>query len=191
MPGPQRHSHVVITAAVRDDGRFVAIASRPVFRSARDAGAYYRSSLAQQLIERGFPVEAGTGKHCRYFEIAGRPRAMLDAFSARSREVAEAAERFRAKWGRAPERGELRQLKRENRRRKVLVHRGDLDCAWQQTAAGFREARAEMPPSEELAPARALEGRGQQALAGQVATFAPREPAAVGLAQPGGELAPD
>jgi conjugative relaxase-like TrwC/TraI family protein len=32
-PDPQVHSHVVITGAVRDDGRFVAVASRPVFRS--------------------------------------------------------------------------------------------------------------------------------------------------------------
>ena len=48
---------------------------------------------------------------------------LLDAFSARSREVARAAERFRAQWGRAPERGELRALKLENRKAKVLVTR--------------------------------------------------------------------
>ena len=30
-PDPQLHSHVVITSAVRDDGRIVAVASRPVF----------------------------------------------------------------------------------------------------------------------------------------------------------------
>jgi conjugative relaxase-like TrwC/TraI family protein len=191
MPDPQLHSHVVITAAVRDDGRFVAVASRPVFRSARDAGAYYRSALAQQLIERGFRIEAGTGKHGRYFEIAGRPRALLDTFSARSREVSEAAERFRAKWGRAPERRELRQLKRENRRKKVLVHRGDLDRAWQQTAASFREVRADGPPAEEVAPARALEDRVEERLTEQAATFEPRELRAVVLEQSVGELAPD
>jgi conjugative relaxase-like TrwC/TraI family protein len=191
MPDPQLHSHVVISAAVRDDGRFVAVASRPVFRSARDAGAFYRSALASQLIQRGFQIEAGTGRHGRYFEIADRPRPLLEAFSARSREVAEAAERFRAKWGRAPERGELRQLKRENRRRKVLVHRGDLDRAWQQTAASFREARAEMPPAEELAPARALEDRVEERLTEQAATFEPRELRAVVLEQSVGELAPD
>jgi conjugative relaxase-like TrwC/TraI family protein len=191
MPDPQLHSHVVITAAVRDDGRFVAVASRPVFRSARDAGAFYRSALAQQLIERGFRIDAGTGKHGRYFEIAGRPRAMLDGFSTRSREVAEAAERFRAKWGRAPERSELRQLKRENRRRKVLVHRGDLDRAWQQTAEGFPEPRAEMRPAGEVVPAPALEDRVEQRLTDQAATFEPRELRAVVLEQSVGELAPD
>jgi conjugative relaxase-like TrwC/TraI family protein len=190
MPDPQLHSHVVITAAVRDDGRFVAVASRPVFRSARDAGAYYRSALAQQLIQRGFRIETGTGKHGRYFEIAGRPRGLLDAFSARSREVAEAAERFRAKWGRAPERGELRQLKRENRRRKVLVHRGDLDRAWQQTAEGFREARAEVRVGEAVT-APALEDRVEERLTEQAATFEPRELRAVLLEQSVGALPPE
>jgi conjugative relaxase-like TrwC/TraI family protein len=190
MPDPQLHSHVVITGAVRDDGRFVAVASRPVFRAARDAGAYYRSALAQQLMARGFRIEAGTGRHGRYFEIAGRPRALLEEFSARSREVAEAAERFRAKWGRAPERGELRKLKRENRRRKVLVHRGDLDRAWQQTADGFREAGAEMPRAEEVVPARALEDRVEERLTEKAATFESRELRAVVLEQSVGELAP-
>ena len=71
MPDPQLHSHVVITAAVREDGRFVAVASRPVFRSARDAGAFYRSALAQRVVQLGFQVNAGTATHGRYFEIAG------------------------------------------------------------------------------------------------------------------------
>jgi AAA domain/TrwC relaxase len=184
----------VITSAVRDDGRFVAVASRPIFRSARDAGAYYRSALAQQLIQRGFRIETGTGKHGRYFEIAGRPRAMLEAFSARGREVAEAAERFRAKWGRAPERGELRQLKRENRRRKVLVHRGDLDRAWQQTATRFREGHGEpaMPAAEPdgVGSGRLLEDRVEERLTERTATFEPRELRAVVLEQSVGELAP-
>ncbi len=121
---PRYIAHVVITSAVRDDGRIVAVASRPVFRSAREMGAYYRSALAHQLSERGYAIEAGTGKQGRYFEIAGVPQGLLEAFSARSREVARAAERFRAKWGRAPERGELRRLKLENRKAKVLVTRG-------------------------------------------------------------------
>src|SRR5580658_4648876 len=128
-PDPQLHSHVVITSAIRDDGKLVAVASRPVFRSARELGAYYRSALAHQLQQRGYAIEQGTGKHGRYFEIAGVPRGLLDSFSARSREVARAAERFRAQWGRAPERGELRALKLENRKAKTLHTRSDLQQA--------------------------------------------------------------
>jgi hypothetical protein len=60
---------------------------------------------------------------------------LIEAFSARSREVAAAAERFRARWGRAPERGELRRLKLENRKAKHPVTRVDLQRVWDEKAA--------------------------------------------------------
>jgi conjugative relaxase-like TrwC/TraI family protein len=193
-PDPQLHSHVVITSAVREDGRIVAVASRPVFRSAREMGAYYRSALAHELGQRGYAIEAGTGKQGRYFEIAGVPQGLLEAFSARSREVARAAERFRAKRGRAPERGELRRLKLENRKAKVLVTRGDLYAVWNETAARFdfagdepvrllREARGSRPE-------RALSDRVEERLTARAATFEPGEFRAVLLEQSVGELSP-
>ena len=193
-PDPQLHSHVVITSAVRDDGKIVAVASRPIFRSARELGAYYRSSLAHQLQQRGYAIERGTGKHGRYFEIAGVPQGLLDAFSSRSREVARAAERFRAKWGRAPERGELRQLKLENRKAKILITRADLQQAWNDTAARFdfageqpgrlRGATVEPPPQGPL------EDRVEQRLTERAATFEPGEFRAVLLEQSVGEVSP-
>jgi conjugative relaxase-like TrwC/TraI family protein len=192
-PDPQLHSHVVVTSAVRDDGRIVAVASRPIFRSARELGAYYRSALAHELAQRGYAIERGTGKQGRYFEIAGVPRGLLDAFSARSREVARAAERFRAKYGRAPERGELRALKLENRKAKVLVTQGDLRLVWNETAARFEyttdkeQAVGHRAPD---APERALEDRVEARLTERAATFEPGELRAVLLEQSVGELAP-
>ena len=193
-PDPQLHSHVVITNAIREDGKIVAVASRPIFRSAREVGAYYRSALAHQLQQRGYAIERGTGKHGRYFEIAGVPRGLLDAFSARSREVARAAERFRAQWGRAPERGELRQLKLENRKAKVLVTRADLQVVWNETAARFDFA-GDKPTrllgiTGEPAPERALEDRVEERLTERAATFEPGEFRAVLLEQSVGELSP-
>ena len=193
-PDPQLHSHVVISSAVREDGRIVAVGSRPVFRSAREVGAYYRSALAHQLSERGYQVEAGTGKKERYFEIAGVPRGLLDAFSARSREVARAAERFRAKWGRAPERGELRTLKLENRKAKVLVTRGDLQQTWDGIAGRFHFTKDDV--AESLAgargsrPKRALADRVEERLTERAATFEAGELRAVLLEQSVGELSP-
>ena len=193
-PDPQLHSHVVITSAIRDDGRIVAVASRPVFRSAREMGAYYRSALAHQLSERGYAIEAGTGKHGRYFEIAGVPQGLLEAFSARSREVARAAERFRAKWGRAPERGELRRLKLENRKAKVLVTRADLHAVWNDTAARFDftgdEPARLLGAARGSRPERALEDRVEERLTERAATFEPGEFRAVLLEQSVGELSP-
>jgi conjugative relaxase-like TrwC/TraI family protein len=194
VPDPQLHSHVVITSAIREDGRIVAVASRPIFRSARELGAHYRSALAHQLQQRGYQVERGTGKHGRYFEIAGVPRGLLDAFSARSREVARAAERFRAQWGRAPERGELRALKLENRKAKVLVTRADLQSAWNDTAARFQfTAQQPSRPSGARAgpaPEQVLEDRVEQRLTERAATFEPGEFRAVLLEQSVGELSP-
>jgi conjugative relaxase-like TrwC/TraI family protein len=80
-PDPQLHSHVVISGAIRDDERIVAIASRPIFRSARELGAFYRASLANELAREGYGIERGTGKDGRYFEIAGVPRSLTEEFS--------------------------------------------------------------------------------------------------------------
>ncbi len=173
-PDPHLHSHVVITSAVRDDGRIVAVASRPIFRAAREVGAFYRSALAQELAQRGYLIEAAAGKEGRYFEIAGVPQTVRDAFSARSREVARAAERFRAKFGRAPERGELRALKLENRRAKVPATQADLQHEWRRTANRdrFDGIQHEDTPQRPVVPDRApLEDRVEARLTERAATF--------------------
>jgi conjugative relaxase-like TrwC/TraI family protein len=195
VPDPQIHSHVVVTSAVRDDGRIVAVASRPIFRAAREVGAYYRSALAHELSRRGYAIDAGIGRQGRYFEIAGLPRGLSEAFSARSREVARAAERFRAKWGREPERGELRRLKLENRKEKVLVTRGDLQTAWSETAARFELTGNALTGLLADAPASRPEGPVEDRVEGRLneraATFQPGEFRAVLLEQSVGDLSPN
>jgi conjugative relaxase-like TrwC/TraI family protein len=191
-PDPQLHSHVVVTSAVREDERIVAVASRPIFRATREVGAFYRSALAHELAGHGYKVEVGTGKEGRYFEIAGVPQGLIEAFSARSREVAAAAERFRAKWGRAPERGELRRLKLENRKAKLPVTRSDLQRVWDEKALrhGTSRGRHDRPAARRSRPRAALEDRVEERLTERAATFAPGELRAVLLEQSAGELEP-
>jgi conjugative relaxase-like TrwC/TraI family protein len=193
-PDPQLHSHVVITSAVRSDDRIVAVASRPVFRGAGELGAYYRSALARELMAEGYPIERGTGKDGKYFEIAGVPEGLRDAFSGRSREVARAADRFRARYGRAPERGELRDLALENRRAKTLTNRADLENAWRETgdryAFGPQEALnvlAAPPPDVSVRP---VEDRIEERLTERHAVFEQRDLYTVALEQTAGELSP-
>jgi conjugative relaxase-like TrwC/TraI family protein len=93
-PDPQLHSHVVITGAIREDDRLVAVASRPIFRAARELGAFYRSALADEPIREGYTIERNTGKDGRYVEIASVPHSLLEDFSGRTREVARAASDF-------------------------------------------------------------------------------------------------
>ncbi len=194
VPDPQIHSHVVVTNAVRTDGRIVAVASRPVFRAAREVGAYYRSALATELSDRGYAIESGTGNRGRYFEIAGVPRELTNAFSARTREVTRAAERFRAKWGREPERGELRRLKLENRKSKTLVTKRDLQRSWNDTAEQnglpLDELSLRLRQAVDAAPDRSLESRIDTRLTERAATFAPAEFRAVLLEQSVGQLSP-
>lgn len=193
-PDPQVHSHVVVTSAIRSDGRIVAVASRPLFRAAREVGAYYRSALAHELSLRGFAIEAGTGRQGRYFEIAGVPPGLSRAFSARTREVARAAERFRAKWGREPARGELRRLKLENRKAKLLATREDLQSAWNETAARFDFTGDRLTESLTFAegsrPDSPLFNRVEDKLTERAATFQPGEFRAVLLEQSVGDASP-
>ena len=120
------------------------------------------------------------------------PQGLIDAFSARSREVAAAAERFRAKWGRAPERGELRRLKLENRKAKLPVTRADLQRVWEEKAArhGFPRERHDTQPDGRSRREGALEDRVEERLTEHAATFEPGELRAVLLEQSAGELAP-
>ncbi|MHB1569362.1 MAG: MobF family relaxase [Solirubrobacteraceae bacterium] len=189
IPDPHLHSHVVVTSAIREDGRIVAVASRPIFRAAREVGAFYRSALAQELKAKGFTIDAGTGKDGRYFEIAGVSRGVRDAFSARSREVARASERFRARYGRAPERGELRAIKLENRRAKVHVTQADLQREWRQTAERHRDDRADVGEEQRVRVGE-LEDRVEARLTERAATFEASELRAVLLEQSVGELPP-
>jgi conjugative relaxase-like TrwC/TraI family protein len=193
-PDPQLHSHVVITSAVREDDRIVAVASRPVFRAAGEVGAFYRSALADELAREGYRIEQSTGRDGKYFEIADVPEQLRDTFSDRSREVARAAEKFRARYGRAPERGELRDLALENRRAKQLTTRSDLENAWRETARrhnfGADEALQLLAGDRPPGTRRPLEDRIEQRLTERHAMFEPRDLRTVALEQAAGELAP-
>jgi conjugative relaxase-like TrwC/TraI family protein len=197
-PDPQLHSHVVVTGVVRQDGQFAAVASRPLFRAARELGAFYRGALAQELQQQGYEVVAGTGRDGRYFEIAGISENVRDALSGRSREVWLAAERFRARYGRAPERDELRNVKLENRKAKTPQSRPELQATWDERAAGQHVDRAhvESLQSADTGDVQRVEREGwhervERSLTAQGATFSERELRASVLEQGVGELSPE
>jgi len=194
-PDPQLHTHVVITGAVREDDRIVAVASRPVFRAGREVGAFYRSALAEELAGEGYSIERGTGREGRFFEIAGVPKSLRDELSGRHREIAQAAERFRAKYGRAPEPGEMRDLALENRRAKELATRGDLQRAWAQAGQrhgfGADEAVHLIGTPAHTPREDPLEDRIEAKLTEREALFDASLLRAVALEQTAGEMAPD
>ncbi len=196
-PDPQLHSHVVVTGVVRQDGQFAAVASRPLFRAARELGAFYRGALAEELQQQGYAVVAGTGRDGRYFEVAGISEDVREALSGRSREVWLAAERFRARYGRAPERDELRNVKLENRKAKTPQSRPELQATWDERAAGQHVDRAHVeslrsgePGGVQRVEQAGWQERVERSLTAQGATFSERELRASVLEQGVGELSP-
>jgi conjugative relaxase-like TrwC/TraI family protein len=197
-PDPQIHSHVVVTGVVRRDGQFAAVASRPLFRTARELGAFYRGALAEELQEQGYSIVAGTGSDGRYFEVDGISETAREALSGRSREVWLAAERFRARYGRAPERDELRNVKLENRQAKTPESRPELQATWDERVASEHVDRAHVESLQSEAPGnvtRADDGGWRERVTGslteQGATFSERELRASILEQGVGQLSPE
>jgi hypothetical protein len=82
VPDPQLHSHLVLFAAERKDGRLAAIESRRLYRSAREGGAWYRAKPAVELRKLGLPIERRTGRDRRGNRPSG-PGAPVPAQSRR------------------------------------------------------------------------------------------------------------
>jgi conjugative relaxase-like TrwC/TraI family protein len=137
VPDPQLHSHVVVLGAERADGRFAAVDSRELFRSARANGAWYRAELAYHLQELGLEVRGRTGRDERYFELAGVPAALSERWSARASEIDQAARRFRTRYGRDPRAAELGSLTVATRGGKASTATVDVDASWRAVAEEY------------------------------------------------------
>jgi conjugative relaxase-like TrwC/TraI family protein len=190
VPDPQLHSHVLLHAAVRDDQRVVAIDSRSWFVHRRELGAAYRTELARELTRLGFEIERGTGRGGRYFEIAGVPQKLIDAWSSRHHQVQEAIQQRLAQTG--SERISAAAERRAGlatRQGKQPATNADLDREWHSAAtnASFttdRLQRLRDPTQTELAPAEQRELlRG---LTEFDATFKDRDARAVALERAAG-----
>ncbi|MHB1539262.1 MAG: MobF family relaxase [Solirubrobacteraceae bacterium] len=130
VPDPQLHSHLVVLAGQRQDGRFAAVDSRELFRSARVNGAWYRAQLAANLQELGLEVQGQTGRDGRYFELAGVPGSLAERWSSRNAEIEQAFRAFRARYGRDPRAGELSSIAVATRGTKTVAAEVDVDRAW-------------------------------------------------------------
>jgi conjugative relaxase-like TrwC/TraI family protein len=216
LPDPQLHSHVLLHAAQRRDGRLVAIDSRTWLQHQREVGAAYRTELACELATLGFSVQRGTGRGERYFELADVPQPLLDRWSSRHHQV-QAAIRERlsaterdlkaviAEGGPAAddahERLELllatgqlapaeeRLMGTITRADKVAVTAADLDAEWRRTAhvIGFTPERVEVLRRQQHQPLTpAAPDRVLDALTEFDATFPAREARAVALERSAG-----
>lgn len=130
VPDPQLHSHLVLFAAERKDGKLAAIESRRLYKTARENGAWYRAELAANLRELGLPIARRTGRNGRYFEIRGVPEELASRWSSRAEDVGRAARLFRQRYGREPRAGELGSLTIATRGSKSAADGLDVNEAW-------------------------------------------------------------
>jgi conjugative relaxase-like TrwC/TraI family protein len=130
VPDPQLHSHVLVLGAERLNGRFAAVDSRELFRSARANGAWYRAELACGLQELGLEIRGRSGKDGRYFEVAGVPEKLSERWSMRGTEIERAARAFRRRYGREPRAGELGSITIGTRGTKTRAPAVNVDQAW-------------------------------------------------------------
>ncbi len=85
---PQLHTHCVIANMTRNRaGEWRSVEPTEMRRNVKLIGAYYRQELARRLIGLGYRTETTMIGGVPGFEIAGYPRALLDTFSSRRREI--------------------------------------------------------------------------------------------------------
>ena len=135
IPDPQLHSHVILHAAERRDGKLAAIESRQIYKSARENGAWYRAELAENLKSLGLQIDRGTGNGERYFEVHGVSEDLAQRWSSRAEDVDRAARLFRQRYGREPRAGELGSLTTRTRGSKSSAPAVDINKAWRAVGA--------------------------------------------------------
>ena len=139
---PQLHTHAVIANMVQGgDGKWRTMANETLYTRKMLTGMVYRSELARGLEELGYRVEK-THADGR-FEIAGVPRAVIEAFSTRRAEI-EAAMDARGLGASASNPHLAARAALATRAHKRDVDRDALRESWQRQAAdlGFSAEKA-------------------------------------------------
>ena len=99
---PQLHTHCILANMTRNRaGAWRSVETTEIRRNVKVIGAYYRQELARGLIEKGFRIERTMIGGVPGFEIAGYPRALLDAFSSRRREILAWLDKHGLPWSAA------------------------------------------------------------------------------------------
>ncbi len=190
---PALHTHSVIANMVRgEDGKWRSMANERLYASKMLLGALYRNELAGELAKLGYGIEK-THADGR-FEIAGVPRAVIEAYSTRRAEI-EAEVARQGAGGTAENQRLAQRAALFTRAAKRDVDRVELRESWRRQAAalGF-DARAlaarAVSRSAELEPAHGLD-REDSAKAGGTANLADGEPASRAMGNSGAAGPPE
>lgn len=135
---PQIHTHAFIfNSAPRRDGSWGSLVSRDLYKAQKEAGAVYRSHLANELERGGHAVD----RYGTTFRLKAIPRDIERAFSKRRQAIEQAADTHGYRTPKGMEQAALR-----TRQAKRPAQRADLFEAWKQEARtlGFDLAKARL-----------------------------------------------
>ncbi len=127
---PQLHTHCVIANMTRDGGLWRSAEIGLLRRSEKLIGAFYRNELAHGLRRAGFALRPSMIGRVPGFEISGWPRAALEAFSSRRKQILDY---IREKGWRYDARTAQRATL-ATRARKNEPHRAALEALWRDFA---------------------------------------------------------
>ena len=131
---PQLHVHSVIANATQTaDGRWRALRSDALYDRQHVMGAVFASTLRARVEALGYATVPAQNPRDGAFDIAGVPRAVIEAFSTRSAEIGAHLE-ARGREGTARER-ELAALATRSAKTPELAP-AERDSRWQAVAAG-------------------------------------------------------
>ena len=130
---PQLHTHSVLANMVQgEDGKWRSMANESLYTNQKLIGMLYRNELAGGLGRLGYGIEK-THADGR-FEIAGVPRAAIEAFSSRRAEI-EAAMEARGLGASADNPRIAERAALMTRAKKRDIDRDELRGVWQKQAA--------------------------------------------------------
>ena len=154
---PQLHTHCVIANMTRDGSQWRSAEIGLLRRSEKLIGAFYRNELAHRLRREGFALRPSMIGRVPGFEISGWPRAALEAFSSRRRQILDF---IREKgWRYNAQTAQMATL--ATRARKNEPRRAELEALWRdfaeerglakRTLRKIGVRRPEPPTAEEIA----------------------------------------
>jgi conjugative relaxase-like TrwC/TraI family protein len=169
VPDPQLHVHNVLFGALSVDGRLRALDSLPMTQYHRELDAEAASDLAEELRLMGFPIRRVIERKSLHviksvkFELEGIPESLVEAMSARSREIGELRKQYEKVTGRPAEGPGWERFVGEHRGAKAKLTAAEMHAAWHDEAAEHDfdgDAIAEYVRRVELAKAAGVEQRG-------------------------------
>ena len=179
---PQLHTHCVIANMTRDGGQWRSAEIGLLRRSEKLIGAYYRNELAGGLRKAGFALRPSMIGRVPGFEISGWPRAALEAFSSRRRQILDFIREKGWRYdARTAQRATLATRARKNEPR-----RAELEALWRDFAEerGLAKRTLRKIGVRHAKPPMALEiaWRALEQLEERASVFPAREALALALA---------